>query len=320
MDWTLKKEQPWIRLAAAFLIVRGTHDLIITILWLRANSSPVFGDLWLAENWATLETLLFVLSIFVPVLTLIPGILVFIYRQHAKNIIIIACAAIGLSYSVKQLLAFLVYSRLLSLTYVNAVIESFIFQSIHIPVACVAVGLVVARRNLSGRRFLELTAIFLIADWGCVVFGITFHVARGLILEGSSSLGLYANLHTTLIVGLAFAIFLASILLLFNQHRGVFWTSVIAACAIVRGMAFFYALHGNSWRFLVPRFENLVNSSRVYATILMYPGLVWFVFRHIRTASDMNCCSNCDYNLTGNLSGVCPECGTTIEATAASTA
>ena len=33
-------------------------------------------------------------------------------------------------------------------------------------------------------------------------------------------------------------------------------------------------------------------------------------FRHRRKSE---CCHACSYNLTGNISGVCPECGTAVQ-------
>jgi hypothetical protein len=38
-------------------------------------------------------------------------------------------------------------------------------------------------------------------------------------------------------------------------------------------------------------------------------GLIYLSRRRVRAAG---CCSSCGYNLTGNVSGVCPECGTAV--------
>ena len=46
---------------------------------------------------------------------------------------------------------------------------------------------------------------------------------------------------------------------------------------------------------------------------LFYAGVGW-VFHPVRQKYHTpGCCQECDYDLTGNISGVCPECGTTIE-------
>jgi hypothetical protein len=46
----------------------------------------------------------------------------------------------------------------------------------------------------------------------------------------------------------------------------------------------------------------------IAATVLV--SLKWLVAYRRRAIA--NQCRNCDYNLTGNVSGVCPECGTPI--------
>jgi len=34
------------------------------------------------------------------------------------------------------------------------------------------------------------------------------------------------------------------------------------------------------------------------------------VYKHVRPRLPANCCTRCSYDLTGNVSGICPECGT----------
>ena len=41
-------------------------------------------------------------------------------------------------------------------------------------------------------------------------------------------------------------------------------------------------------------------------------AIVATLIQLILDPSDPNGCSHCSYNLTGNVSGVCPECGTAI--------
>src|ERR1044071_4354945 len=45
--------------------------------------------------------------------------------------------------------------------------------------------------------------------------------------------------------------------------------------------------------------------------IAVYIGLGWVYPVHIDAKP---CCPNCGYDLTGNISGICPECGTEIHA------
>lgn len=71
----------------------------------------------------------------------------------------------------------------------------------------------------------------------------------------------------------------------------------------------------NYWRFLVlPGFFS--NQSTVFALVVP----IWMIFvpcalvsllfyRRARRKRLIGCCSTCEYNLTGNTSGTCPECG-----------
>jgi len=45
--------------------------------------------------------------------------------------------------------------------------------------------------------------------------------------------------------------------------------------------------------------------------IFALPPLLWF-WRFSRRRKRSGCCTVCDYDLTGNTSGVCPECGTAV--------
>ena len=62
------------------------------------------------------------------------------------------------------------------------------------------------------------------------------------------------------------------------------WFGLASACFLIG----FLILLGVAWLF-VDLFQNLGKLRRRY--------------------SRTDCCQHCNYNLTGNLSGVCPECG-----------
>lgn len=47
--------------------------------------------------------------------------------------------------------------------------------------------------------------------------------------------------------------------------------------------------------------------------VLIVGTMVW-IDRRDQRRMDPTRCSNCDYDLTGNVSGICPECGTAIRA------
>lgn len=57
----------------------------------------------------------------------------------------------------------------------------------------------------------------------------------------------------------------------------------------------------------------------IYLVLLFLGGLQWYViglgidyWRNRRTPIDSLFCSHCNYDLTGNVSGVCPECGKSL--------
>ena len=79
---------------------------------------------------------------------------------------------------------------------------------------------------------------------------------------------------------------------------------------------------------LMPYQPNAVHMTFIGATVLLVQcwklaagfavlPLTWFVLRHHgRRGAAGVVCVKCAYNLTGNTSGVCPECGTPTEASA----
>ncbi len=66
-------------------------------------------------------------------------------------------------------------------------------------------------------------------------------------------------------------------------------------------------------------FRVLGDSFELWLCLTFVGGLQWFLVAAFfmwlprLNTSDPNCCAKCSYNLTGNVSGVCPECGTPIE-------
>ena len=52
----------------------------------------------------------------------------------------------------------------------------------------------------------------------------------------------------------------------------------------------------------------------IVVAALLFPVLIPAIRRHYRETRGPNRCGKCGYNLTGNASGSCPECGTAIEA------
>jgi len=75
--------------------------------------------------------------------------------------------------------------------------------------------------------------------------------------------------------------------------------------------SFFYFILGG-----IPNLDILLATVGIYSasflvSMLLWYGYVWLGGEIIIVSSDS--CNHCGYNLTGNTSGVCPECGGTVE-------
>jgi hypothetical protein len=53
-----------------------------------------------------------------------------------------------------------------------------------------------------------------------------------------------------------------------------------------------------------------VNAPHWLALAVCFPIWLWFLYRRLSQLQRKEFCHACGYNLTGNVSGVCPECGT----------
>ena len=71
-----------------------------------------------------------------------------------------------------------------------------------------------------------------------------------------------------------------------------------------------HPLYGRSWTAVVRRIATPYWAT-VVATIVMPLRWVTLDWQRRKNLEDQHC-SNCGYNLTGNTSGVCPECGTPV--------
>ena len=79
----------------------------------------------------------------------------------------------------------------------------------------------------------------------------------------------------------------------------------VAASLVLLGLPFFRAMG-------VSRFAAVDNTMYIAAAGGIVSAIV--VYRCLKRPSPSpGCCRECGYNLTGNVSGVCPECGTPIK-------
>lgn len=56
----------------------------------------------------------------------------------------------------------------------------------------------------------------------------------------------------------------------------------------------------------------LIGYWKLLILFLLLPARQTFVWRRAKVQSKVGLCIACGYNLTGNVSGICPECGTAI--------
>jgi uncharacterized paraquat-inducible protein A len=60
---------------------------------------------------------------------------------------------------------------------------------------------------------------------------------------------------------------------------------------------------------LPPLVTMVATAVAVLAVAVILAQLLYFGFREAHVEQDGPRCQRCDYDLTGNVSGVCPECG-----------
>jgi hypothetical protein len=123
--------------------------------------------------------------------------------------------------------------------------------------------------------------------------------------------------------------------------RVTLWSCIVPElrlpdCAAERAAALRVALDANKWRLVWTRLEALLLFAPIVALLYVTPafivvdslwfflvGLCWIAVvgawlgrkgvtrsaREYLNAHDVPVCLMCGYNLKGNLSGICPECG-----------
>ena len=71
---------------------------------------------------------------------------------------------------------------------------------------------------------------------------------------------------------------------------------------------------------LSPRVALVTSRALVvpYWSVLAVPLVIWLAAWGTRRRFGAGRCATCGYDLTGNVSGICPECGTAVPRTAAS--
>lgn len=92
----------------------------------------------------------------------------------------------------------------------------------------------------------------------------------------------------------------------------VCWTVLFGV--IVRGGGHYYSWWGTA---LPPAFAGALKYSFPVWCLLLVLPIVWWIDRLLRRQwtrlrACAGLCQSCGYNLTGNVSGTCPECGTPI--------
>lgn len=108
-------------------------------------------------------------------------------------------------------------------------------------------------------------------------------------------------------IAIAFAVRARFVLRLVDVVRASVW-GVFGAGEGAREMA--NAYFGHFW----PSHAGMVSLVAVVAMLLAVILAVTLTFLYPKRLPRKGCCAHCEYSLTGNLSGICPECGTRLNA------
>ncbi len=316
MDWTLRKQQPWIRLTAGYLILEGIHDLLMT-RW--SSVEALLGKLTDPAGPVASKALLAFMFSVISLALLVAGLVVWRFPHRAKTIILATCVIFGVTACLRAEASFTAVMRQASGQGIDLGTLSQLMDHTTEVVVSAVTALLIVCRDLSGRRFAELLGAYLLTKWTWTsLIYVISPLATGV---SPFSFGLAQGKEATfaIFVLMAAAIVIGAVAILLDRRRPLRWCIMIALAGCIREVLFYHMLYRGAWKLFRLDPESIRNLADLLITILMYAMLVGFVDRLGSIPADDRRCRECDYDLTGNVSGVCPECGAAlVDAPAAS--
>lgn len=312
---------PWLVLLLGFFLIDGFFGAISVLLWMTQVDNllyvvPPFSFMWwyaYEDPWGWILPFISFLEVLTPILELACAWSIWRTPEKTRRPVLIVGTAAGLTAVLRLLFDLSSPDWDVGLGYVTAMLAD-------LALAVFVVWFVHRVRTLSRpapaliAAYLILTGINgLVAD----VEGILFGGISNLRILFDARVSWFVILDGYAIIDAAGSASVVMCGILILRRR-----SPITAITIILVLAnlstfIMWVMRTNSSRqgpLLEAAYNQLFFVCPIIANLVLILALVRFMYRNIAIFRPVGLiCRTCDYNLTGNLSGVCPECGMEIE-------
>ncbi len=318
MESLRRHYEPWILLITGYLVC----DTVLAITMTQTGGMFSFGQLWKAINgeqvWAMgsplTQGMAFanVAGLSIPLIIAVG--LVFSPRS-ARRTVVVGCVA-GAITEFAWYFASLSTPPPFGSDYSVAETAVWMLRYKYPQLACyVVAGLTISVCRLSGQRFFVPVAAYMVTH-RCLTLYQTASLASAPQQAGAPVRPKIPIWEMPWWVWYPIML-IASALLLMDRKRARVWSTMLAAVyTLAVGIGHYFRTCQGQWKYFLPGPGNGKWQIHYYITVAMHVGFIWLVFRYNHPESDANVCRECDYDLTGNVSGVCPECGAAVPLTA----